>query len=179
MKKKVIHEGEYEDVIEIENHYYLVNKKDRICILPYTISGSNLLDKLGVVEDFNYVEEEKVLTLINDYLNVDDQTDLVAANRILYEIIGSNVPNANNWLYLGTLFNTLSSDSLIKVYAVDISNVEIKNDEGVEDEKERKKFKLLDSSRVVQTDDSLMLSSYFRLFQHFYINSLNSNKKIE
>jgi hypothetical protein len=176
IEKKLVFEGSFEDVIEIDKHYYLVNKKDRICVLPYTVSTNGLLDKIGVVEDFNYIEEEKVLTLLNDYVYEDDATDLVAANRILFEIIGTNVSGADDWMYLGSLYNNMSSDSLIKVYAVDISNVEIKTDEFVEESSERKRFKLLDSARVIQSDDILFLASYLRLFNYFYVNSLKQEK---
>lgn len=175
MNKKIVLNGSFEQVIEIDKHYYLINKKDRVCVIPYTMSG-NLLDKLGVVEDFNYIEEEKVLSILNDYLNEDDETDLVAANRVLFEIIGTNVKDASKWMYLGSLFNTLSSDSLIKIYAVDITDVEIKEFESVENENQRKKFKLLDSSKVIQSDDMLMLASFFRLFNYFYKKSLINKK---
>jgi hypothetical protein len=68
IEKKIVLEGDFENVIEIDKHYYLVNKKDRICVLPYTISTNGLLDKIGVIEDVNYIEKEKVLTLMNDYI---------------------------------------------------------------------------------------------------------------
>jgi hypothetical protein len=38
------------------------------------------------------------------------------------------------------------------------------------------KFKMIDSSKVVTSDDTLLLSSYLRLFNYFYINSLDQNK---
>ncbi len=94
----------------------------------------------------------------------------------LFEIIGANIKSALNWSYLGELFNNLTSDSPIKIYAVDISDVEIRDNEEVEEQEERKNFKLLDASRVLQTDESLLLSSYLRLFQHFYVNSLQKEK---
>jgi hypothetical protein len=174
MEKKIVLEGEYENVIQIDNHYYLLNLKDRICVLPYTLSASGLIDKLGIVEDFNFVKDEKIITLITSYVNEDDQTDLVAANRILFEIIGTNVSSANNWMYLGNLFNNISSDSLIKIYAVNVTDIQIKDNENVES-KERKHFKLIDSSTVIQSDDILFLSSFFRLFNFFYVQSLNHN----
>lgn len=173
IEKKLILEGSFEDVIQLNDHYYLVNKKDKICVLPYTISTNGLLDRIGVIEDWNYIEEERVLTLINDYISVDDSTDLVAANRILFEIIGTNVKGADLWMYLGSLYNNMTSDSPIKIYAVDITDVEIKADEDVEEEQERKRFKMLDSSKVIQTDDVLFLASYLRLFNYFYVNSLS------
>ena len=177
IEKKLVLQGVYEDIIELKNHYYLIDKKDKICILPYTISTNGLLDKIGIVEDWNYLEEEKVLTLLNDYINEDDNTDLVAANRILFEIIGNNIPNADLWMYLGSLYNNMSSSAPIKIYAVDISNIEIKADEDVEEEEMRKKFKMLDSSKVIQTDDILFLAGYLRLFNYFYVNSLVSQEK--
>ena len=175
-EKRLLYEGDFEDVIEYDNHFFIVNKKDKLCVLPYTISTQGLLDKIGTIEDWNYIEDEKVMTLLNDYISSDDANDLVAANRILYEIIGSNVENADHWMYLGSVFNSMTSDSPIKLYAVDISKVEVKADESVEEEEERKKFKLMDSSKVLQTDDVLFLASYLRLFSYFYTNSLNKEK---
>jgi len=176
IEKRLVYQGPFEDVIEIEQHYYLVNKKDRMCVLPYTMSTNGLLDKIGVIKDLNYIEEEETLTLLNDYISEDDQTDLVAANRILFEVIGTNVTDADSWMYLGSLYNNMSSDSLIKIYAVNISDVEIKADEDVEELSQRKKFKLLDSSRVIQSDDMLFLASYLRLFNYFYVNSLKQKE---
>jgi len=173
IEKKLIIEGDFEDVIELNDHYYLVDKKDRICVLPYTISSEGLLDKIGITKEWNYLEEKKVLTLINDYLNTDDSTDLVAANRILFEIIGTNIKEAIRWMFLGTVSNNTSSDSPIKLYAVDITDIPIKTQEDVEEEDERKKFKMMDSSKVIQSDDILFLAAYLRLFNYFYISSLD------
>jgi len=176
INKKLVLEGPFEDIIEIENHYYLVDKKDKICVLPYTISTNSLLDKIGVIKDWNYIEEEKVLTLLNDYVYDSDDTDLVAANRVLFEVLGVNVDDANVWLYLGDLFSNMVSDSPIKVYAVDITNIEIKAQETVEEEEKRKMFTLMDTAKVIQTDDILFLAAYLRLFNYFYVKSLNQNK---
>lgn len=175
-KDKVLLDGDFEKVIQIDKHYYLIDKKDKICVLPYTISTNGLLDKIGIIQDWNYIEDERVLTLINDYISEDDGTDLISANRVLYEIIGTNVKNADKWMYLGKLYNNMSSDSPIKIYGVDITEVEIKTDEEVEEENERKRFQLLDSSKVIQTDDMLFLASYLRLFNYFYVNSLNKTE---
>jgi len=176
IEKKTILEGKFEDIIQINDHYYIISKKNRIAVLPYTISSQGLLNDVGVIYDYNYVDEKNFFTLINGYINTDDTTDLVCANRLLFEIIGTNIKTALKWSYLGTLFNNLTSDSPIKIYAVDITGVQIKEDEEVEEKSERKKFKLINSSRVLQTDDSLLLSSYLRLFEHFYVTSLDKQK---
>lgn len=176
LEKKVVLTGEYEEILSLGDHYYIVSKKNKIAVLPYTISTNGVLDKLGVINDYNYILEQDFYTLINGYISSDDSTDLVCANRLLFEIIGANIKSALNWSYLGELFNNLTSDSPIKIYAVDISDVEIRDNEEVEEQEERKNFKLLDASRVLQTDESLLLSSYLRLFQHFYVNSLQKEK---
>jgi len=170
LTKKIVLSGDYEDIVEINRKFYIVDKKDRIAVLPYTVSSEGLLDKIGVAEDWNYIDDVKILTLINGYLSTDDSTDLVAANRILFEIIGVNITDAKKWAYLGRVYNNLSSDSGIKIYAVNISDIKIH--ENVENMEERKKFIVMDSSKVIQTDEILFLSSYIRLFQHFYCQSL-------
>jgi len=109
IEKKVVVEGKFEDVVEIKEHYYLISKKHQVTVLPYTIDARGLLNKVGVVKDFNYIFEEYDYTLINGYINQDDGTNLVAANRILYEAIGMNQTNADDWMYLGGLYNTLTS----------------------------------------------------------------------
>lgn len=169
-KKKLVVQGEYEDVFEIDGHYYLQDKKDKVAVIPYTISSEGLIDKIGVVQDWNYIEEEDVLTLLNGYVLSDDSTDLVAANRILFETTKINVKAAKDWMYLGAVYSNLTSDSPIKLYAVDVSNLGIK--EEVEPF-EKKKFKLMNASYVVRTDEILFLASYFRLFNVFYVKSLN------
>ena len=157
---KIVLDGEFEEVLNIKGHYYLRSKKDQVCVLPYTISSDGLLDKMGVVEVWNEVERKNTQTLLKDYLTEDDGTNLVGANRVLYEISGTNLTDASRWMYLGTLVNTLVSDSPIRVYAVDVSGVEIKAEENVINEESRNKFRMIDSSSVVQSDDLLFLGAF-------------------
>jgi len=177
VKRKVIVNGKFEDVIEIQDHYYLVSKKHQVTVLPYTIDSRGLLDKIGVIKDYNYVFEEYDYTLINGYINQDDGTNLVAANRILYEAIGINIISADDWMYLGGLYNNLTSDSAIDLYCVDLTDKEIPKTEEIEQNKEKIKFKMIDSSNVITSDDTLLLASYLRLFNYFYVNSLQNNNK--
>jgi len=173
IKKKIVLEGAYEDIIELNDHYYLVSKKQRICVLPYTISSQGLLDRIGVVKDLNILTENYDYTLINGYISEDDNTNLVAANRLLYEIIGSNIKDADLWMYLGTISSYLTSDSEIRLYCVNISEVPIKESKSVKDEEEAKRFQMLDCSKVVTSNDMIFLSGYLRLFNFFYVNSLS------
>ena len=177
IERKVIAEGNFEDVVEIQNHFYLISKKHRVTVLPYTIDSRGLLDKIGVIKDYNYVFEEYDYTLINGYINQDDGTNLVAANRVLYEAIGLNVTNADDWIYLGALYNNLTSDSAIDLYCVDLGGKEIPEIQEMEINKSKIQFKMIDSSHVITSDDTLLLASYLRLFNYFYVNSLNETIK--
>lgn len=172
LERKIVVEGQFEDVIEIKDHFYIISKKHRVTVLPYTIDSRGLLDKIGVVKDYNYVFEDYDYTLINGYISADDATDLVAANRVLFEVLDMNMSNADDWMYLGSLYNTLTSDSAISLYCVDVTDVPIKETEEVEQNQEKLKFKMIDSSKVITSDDTLLLASYMRLFNYFYINSL-------
>lgn len=174
LERTAILTGKFEDVIEIKDHYYLISKKHRVTVLPYVIDSKGLLDKIGVVKDYNYIDEEYDYTLINGYINADDGTNLVAANRVLYEAIGLNITQADNWMYLGGLYNTLTSDSAIDLYCVDLTNKPIQETEEVSDNKQKIRFKMIDSSKVITSDDTLLLASYLRLFNYFYVNSLSN-----
>ena len=60
-KEKIVLDGEFEDVFERDGHYYLKSKKDRICVLPYTISNDGLLDNIGAVEISNKEQNKKII----------------------------------------------------------------------------------------------------------------------
>lgn len=174
--KNIILENDFQQVIEINNFYYFVDKKDRLAVLPYVISSNGLLDKVGVVEDFNYVDNCKTLTVINGYINTDDDTNLTVANRLLFETLKQNVSNAIKWMYLGNLNSNITSDSPIKLYAVDISDLQLTLDEENLETKDDLKFKLMDVNKILQTNDMMFLASYLRLFEFFYVNSLSKKE---
>lgn len=172
IEKKTIVEGTFENVLEINDHYYLLSKKHQVVILPYTIDSKGLLDKIGVIKDYNYVFEDYDYTLINGYITEDDGTNLVAANRVLYETLKINVTNADDWMYLGNLYNNLTSDSGIDLYCVNLSNMSIEESKKIEIEDEIVHFKMIDSATAITSDDILLLASYLRLFNYFYVSSL-------
>lgn len=169
---KIVLENEFEEVIEDNGHYLLRNKIDQICVLPYTISSDGLLDKIGIIELWNESEKKNIQTLLKGYLNEDDGTNLVAANRILYQISGTNISEASRWMFLGTVFNSLASESPLRIYAVDVSGVEVKGEEYIINGEDRKKFKMMGSNQVAQSDDLLFLGAFTRLFNFFYTQSL-------
>ncbi|MCK9447128.1 hypothetical protein M0Q50_09780 [bacterium] len=170
IEKKVILEGDFEDIIQIKNHYYIVSKKNRVIVLPYSIDSKGLLDKIGVIKDYNYIFEEYDYTLLNDYINEDDGTNLVAANRVLYNTTKLNITNADDWMYLGSLYNNLTSDSVVELYCVNITDKEIKENEEFS---KNPNFKMIDSSLIITSDDTLLLAGFLRLWNYFYVNSLN------
>ena len=171
LEKKIVMKGMFEDVLKENNHLYLVHKLDKICVLPYTISTDGILDKIGVIKDLDILLEKDVYTLINGYISQDDATNLVAANRLLFEVIGSNVKGADDWMYLGTLSNISIGGNVI-IWAVNISDVDVNEAANVEETKKALKFEMIPANLVVASDDALFLASYMRLFNYFYVNSL-------
>ena len=171
LEKKIVMMGPFEDVLKENNHLYIVHKLDKICVLPYTISSEGILNQIGVIKDLNVLKEKEVYTLINGYISQDDPTNLVAANRILFEIIGSNIKGAEAWMYLGTLSNISIGGNVI-IYAVNISDTDVNQAEEVEETKKALKFEMIPANKVVASDDALFLASYMRLFNYFYVNSL-------
>ena len=165
-KEKVVLTGPFEDVIEKNKHLYIVHKLDTICVIPYTIAGNGILDNVGVIK------EDNLYKLLTGYVTADDGTNLVAANRILFDVIQSNVKGADNWMYLGKLENISGGD--ITLYAVNIGDVTVKPTPDSEDQEQASKFEMIRANEVVSSDDALFLAAYLRLFNYFYVNSLKS-----
>jgi len=170
-EKKTVLKGKFEDVISENEHFYVVHKLDKICTLPYTISDNGLLQQIGVIKEIDPLKEKENYVLINGYINQDDPTNLVCANRLLFEIIGSNVGNAGEWMYLGQVNNTLSSNG-IKIYCVNLTGVDINQSEEALESKTASKFEMVEANKVIVSDDALFLAAYMRLFNYFYVNSL-------
>lgn len=171
LEKKIVMKGMFEDVLKENNHLYLVHKLDKICVLPYTISTDGILDKIGVIKDLDVLSEKEIYTLINGYISQDDATNLVAANRLLFEVIGSNVKGADDWMYLGTLSNISIGGNVI-IWGANISDIDVNEAANVEETKKALKFEMIPANQVVASDDALFLASYMRLFNYFYVNSL-------
>jgi hypothetical protein len=165
-KEKVVLTGPFEDVIEKDKHLYITHKLDTLCVIPYTIADNGILDKVGVIK------EDNLYKLLTGYISADDATDLVAANRILFEVIQSNVKGADNWMYLGKLTNISGGD--ITLYSVNIGDVPVKTSTESEDQEQALKFEMIKSNEVVASDDALFLAAYLRLFNYFYVNSLKT-----
>jgi len=164
-EKKVVLESDLEQVYKDGDHYFIINKKDIVCVIPYTLDEGGLLDKIGVLEFFNDEERKTSLTLLKNYLSADDSTNLVGANRVLYEVSGINITEGARWMYLGALSVSMYSDSPVRVYAVNLSQMEFQDT--VMDPETKKRFKMLDSREVAQSDDLLFLGAFARLFNFF------------
>jgi hypothetical protein len=171
LEKKIVMKGMFENVLKEKNHLYLIHKLDKICVLPYTISTNGILDKVGVIKELDVLKEKQTYNLINGYISQDDATNLVAANRLLFEVIGSNIKSGSDWMYLGNLSN-ISIGGEVIIWAANISDIDINQAEEVEETKKALKFEMIPTNQVVASDDALFLASYMRLFNYFYVSSL-------
>jgi len=171
LEKSIVLKGQFEDVVSIDNHYYIIHKLDKICVLPYTIAQNGLLDKIGVIKEIDILEEKENYVLVDGFINQDDPTNLVAANRILFDVIGSNITKADDWMYLGKINNTSISSNMI-IYCVNVTDVAFKDSKETKETKKIKKFEMIDSNKVVVSDDALFLAAYLRIFNFFFVQSL-------
>lgn len=172
LQKKVVLTGPYEDVVKDGDHLYIVHKLDTVCVIPYTISGKDILDKVGVIKKMDILQDKELLTPITGYVSKDDGTNLVTANRLLFETIGSNVKNADDWMYLGTITNI--SGGRMVLYCANITDVTVNEKPDIKENKEALKFDMVPANQIVSSDDALFLAAYLRLFNYFYVNSLKS-----
>ena len=170
LQKKIVLQGKYEDVIKENDHLYVIHKFDKICVLPYTISSEGIVDQVGVIKELNIEQNKELYTLISGYSNQDDPTTLVGANRLLFEIIGSNVKKADDWMYLGNLSN-IAGGSMV-LYSANITDLDINEAAEAELAKQAVKFEMVGANKIVSSDDALFLAAYMRLYNYFYINSL-------
>ena len=163
MSNNIIYENEYEKVIEEDNHLYVINKKELIGIVPYTIENG-VLTSIGLKTIVNKEEEEFNNTLLIDYVTSDDINYLNAASRILDEKIDINIKKGEEWIYLGDIVYNHFSKSNIHIYGVDITHYlnELKSDN----------FQLISINNITQNNDILFLSIFTRLFNYFYVKSL-------
>ena len=63
-----------------------------------------------------------------------------------------------------------TKQDIIKAFTLTIAKMDLKIVNVIID---KKKFKLLNASSVIRTDEILFLAAYFRLFNVFYVKSLN------
>lgn len=177
-KYKIVLSGEYEDITLLDNHFYILSKKDKVAILPYTIDAKGVLGEIGVIKDYNYLEIEYDYTLMIDYISQDDETNLDAANRILKNLIGVSVSDAKKWMYLGSLYNSSTSDSGIALYCVNVNDIDIKSSEILYNG-ENVKFDMVNCANVATSDDTFLLASFLRLWNYFYVTSIKKHTKNE
>lgn len=166
--------NDLECVINKNDRYYVISKKQRICVIPYVLSNG-MLDKIGVLKHSVTTSTNLEYTLMDGYVSSDDDVNLVAANRILFEFTGSNSPNANAWMYLGKLKNNVAEDLGTLLYSVNISDLAKSDSLKLNKLSKEVEFNLVDSNAIISTDESILLAAYLRLFQFFYINSLKTN----
>jgi hypothetical protein len=172
IQTKLLQSNTIEDVIEYNGHFYVVNKHQKICVMPYTLE-KGMLNKIGVLKYVSSLSSNLEYSLINGIVTIDDETDLVAANRIMFELTNTNAANANIWMYLGKIKTSVIDDLGISLYCVNITDLNLSTPSKLDRQIKETQFKLINSNDIIATDDSILLSSYLRLFQFFYINSLN------
>jgi len=172
IQSKILYSNNLEDVVDYNGKLFVLNKKQKLCVMPYTLKNG-MLDKIGVLKYTTPYLSNLEYSLINGIVSSDDDTNLVSANRILFEFINTNASSANIWMYLGKIKSNILDNLGILLYCVNVTDLNIDVPSKLDKSIKEFDFKLINSNDIIATDDSVLLSSYLRLFQFFYINSLN------
>lgn len=159
-------------LIENNSHSIIENVEDKelkvislyteIAVMPYSIDDSGLLDSVGVVGYTNFYDDTSHLTLLKGFRKDSESSNMITANRLIFDSFGVNITQAEKWMFLGDIYSE-SSGTPIKLYCVNISNNEDLKSED---------FKMVTVNTAITSDDSLLLSSYLRLFKLYYMQGI-------
>ena len=170
---RIINENKYIDLIEVtcDNVTMTGIKHNDITVgvLPYTLENE-LLSSIGILKEFNLFRDDNYCnTVITGTYDDDDKTLLNTAKRELLEEGGIKCLEDDLWIFLGSFKLSKSSTETIHMFAVNISNKEIKKAVGDGSRcEELSSFKLIPINLGTLSSESILLASYMRLFDIFY-----------
>lgn len=152
-------------LVEKDSKWYGIRyKKDNVIILPYMTNEFGLIEKIGMMKEFNPLREGKYSwTLISGTEDDRDETSLETAKRELKEESGYLAPN-DNWHYLGTLTTSKIIDHEHPCFAVNLTDIKpgSTEKEGIGEELSNFEWKPL--SYAIRSNDSLVLSLILKFY---------------
>lgn len=172
--KKLLFEHPTFDVVSIDEYVGIQGKTMTVAVLPYSVDEHSIIQSIGLLREPNpFRAEQYADTLITGTVEYEDDSLLLAAIRELKEESGYAVEDRERWLFLGTLYLYKDSDKMIPVFAVDVTSIEPGAVEGDGSKKEANaKLHMTDVREGIACDESLVLSSFLRLFNYMYAKSM-------
>jgi len=169
---KVLYENEWYSLVTRNTRTGLVHKYMSVAILPFTTDESGMIDKIGLLNEYNpFREDDFSMTLITGTVEGSDADLLDTVSRELLEEGGFTLTreNTDKFYYLGSLYLSKDDDKLLPTFAVKVNGLEQAEAIGDGSEKEEKSIlKMVDVQDITSTQESLALAAFFKLFQLFY-----------
>jgi hypothetical protein len=172
---KTLFSDRWFDVVDVEGQIGLKNKHMSVGVLPYRVDEHGLISEIGLLHELNYFREGNYSdTLITGTIEYEDDSLILTAVRELKEEGGFELPedNTERWIFLGPIYLYKNSDQMVPVFAVDVTGIEQKDASGDGSDKENQSYlKMVPVSDGISSDESLVLSSFIRLFNYMYAKS--------
>ena len=165
------------DVVEVKGQTGIKTNKMSVAVLPYRVDSNSMISEIGLLNELNYFREGNFCqTLITGTIDYEDDSLLLTAIRELKEEGGFELTESDNdrWIFLGPIYPYKNSDQMIPVFAVDVTGLEQKEHEGDgTDKEELSKLEMVSVGNGIASDESLVLSSFVRLFNFMYAKTMD------
>lgn len=169
MKKEILYEGKYFNVVNKErnggNMIGIETFEENVIVLPYTLSESGQISKVGIMHEFNTLRDGSYSnTCITGDIEKGEDA-LQGAKRELLEESGYNQEDNEKWKYLGNLTTSKLVEAEHPCFIVDITGLKqskAEKDGSVNEEKSE--FKLVELSEILLEEDSFILSMLMKLY---------------
>jgi len=175
---KTLSEYEYFNVVEVDGMTGLKMNSVGVGILPYTTDEHGMIDKIGLLKEYNPFREDNYChTIITGTVDDKDAALLETAKRELGEECGYIIGDSeiNRWIFLGVFFIDKYSDCQVPTFAVDVTGLKAEEPETDGSKKEKlSQLEFLPTNQIVVTDEALALAAFLRLFNYFYIKTIGN-----
>jgi hypothetical protein len=174
---KTLFTDQWFDVVEVKGQTGIKTNKMSVAVLPYRVDSNSMISEIGLLNELNYFREGNFCqTLITGTIDYEDDSLLLTAIRELKEEGGFELSESDNdrWIFLGPIYPYKNSDQMIPVFAVDVTGLEQKDHVGDgTDKEELSKLEMVSVGNGIASDESLVLSSFVRLFNFMYAKTMD------
>jgi 8-oxo-dGTP pyrophosphatase MutT (NUDIX family) len=169
---KVLYENEWYSLVKRNTRTGIVHKYMSVAVLPFTTDSSGMIDKIGLLKEYNpFREDNYSMTLITGTVEGGDNDLIDTVVREMMEEGGFKVSkdDVDRFHYLGSQYLSKDDDKLLPVFAVKVNGIEQTEASGDGSEKEEKsELEMVDVKVIMETQESLALGAFLKLFQLFY-----------
>jgi 8-oxo-dGTP pyrophosphatase MutT (NUDIX family) len=162
------------EIVTKDGFHAIKNKNSSVAVLLYTLDENELLDKIGVIIEKNpHFPEGSYTGMVMGTVESDDPSLLSRAKQEVLEEAGFEVSDKTRWDFLGEIYTSKIFPESIYCYCVDITGLSGSTPKGDGSSAEQGiQFVLLPLNKATKIPDSILQSSFFKLFSKLYKNQL-------